>query len=317
MLLVSPHLLASATAPAELLSVAGVPVLQGSPRLAARGIYIHTKHLSLPRNRYLCVNLVEVFKTIFSQILVSGPRPDCKNKIVPGGLFCRHTNPPSPPQTTSGCTKSAIRKCRFYPAHVSIFQYVSHVPPYYCCAQPVTPAFYLTPADQALARAAEASAAAAASVPGADETEGEDQGKVPEAVKAIEARLAGAPPDSVSVALRADSASEGRRDVVRAMFEVAWWPMLGAFSQVRLGCVWLLTVPLTVLVLVLVLLSLWLLLLLLFWCVLLWVCGGCGCCCCCCGSIFLPAELSRAPLCNVGETPSAKLPCLQRPYTRT
>lgn len=52
-------------------------------------------------------------------------------------------------------------------------------------------------------------------------------------MKAIEAKLAGAPPASVSVALRADSASEGRRDVVRAMFEVAWWPMLGAFSQVR------------------------------------------------------------------------------------
>ena len=42
-----------------------------------------------------------------------------------------------------------------------------------------------------------------------------------------------APPPGVAVALRAESASEGRRDVVRAMFEVAWWPMLGAFSQVR------------------------------------------------------------------------------------
>ena len=52
-------------------------------------------------------------------------------------------------------------------------------------------------------------------------------------MKAIEAKLAGAPPASVSVALRADSASEGRRDVVRAMFEVAWWPGLGALSQVR------------------------------------------------------------------------------------
>lgn len=47
-----------------------------------------------------------------------------------------------------------------------------------------------------------------------------------------EAKLTGAPPPSVSIALRAESASEGRRDVVRAMFEVAWWPMLGAFSQV-------------------------------------------------------------------------------------
>lgn len=27
-------------------------------------------------------------------------------------------------------------------------------------------------------------------------------------------------------------ASDGMRDVVRAMFDVAWWPMLGAFSQV-------------------------------------------------------------------------------------
>eukprot|EP00752_Nemacystus_decipiens_P007866 g7027.t2 len=82
---------------------------------------------------------------------------------------------------------------------------------------------------QALARAAEEAAAAAAA---AGEADGEPMGKVPEAVKAIEAKLAGAPPASVSVALRADSASEGRRDVVRAMFEVAWWPMLGAFSQV-------------------------------------------------------------------------------------
>lgn len=47
-----------------------------------------------------------------------------------------------------------------------------------------------------------------------------------------EFKLAGAPPERVAVALRADSVSEGRRDVVRAMFEVAWWPMLGAFSQV-------------------------------------------------------------------------------------
>lgn len=49
-----------------------------------------------------------------------------------------------------------------------------------------------------------------------------------------ETKLQGAPPASVTVALRADSVSEGRRDVVRAMFEVAWWPMLGAFSQVKL-----------------------------------------------------------------------------------
>ncbi|CAM9578906.1 unnamed protein product, partial [Hapterophycus canaliculatus] len=81
---------------------------------------------------------------------------------------------------------------------------------------------------QALARAAAAAAAAAASASAA----GEPAGKVPEAVKAIEAKLTGAPPPNVAVALRADSASEGRRDVVRAMFEVAWWPMLGAFSQV-------------------------------------------------------------------------------------
>lgn len=93
----------------------------------------------------------------------------------------------------------------------------------------------MIPADQALARAAEEAAAAAAAAAAADEENGEPKGKVPEAVKAIEAKLAGAPPASVSVALRADSASEGRRDVVRAMFEVAWWPMLGAFSQVHLA----------------------------------------------------------------------------------
>lgn len=46
------------------------------------------------------------------------------------------------------------------------------------------------------------------------------------------AKLEGVPPPTVAVALRAESVSEGRRDVVRAMFEVAWWPMLGAFSQV-------------------------------------------------------------------------------------
>lgn len=96
--------------------------------------------------------------------------------------------------------------------------------------------YMLTPVDQALARAAEATAAAAASAPGAAAVADEGKGKVPEAVKAIEAKLAGAPPASVSVALRADSASEGRRDVVRAMFEVAWWPMLGAFSQVSVVC---------------------------------------------------------------------------------
>ncbi|CAM9810364.1 unnamed protein product [Ectocarpus sp. 13 AM-2016] len=83
---------------------------------------------------------------------------------------------------------------------------------------------------QALAKAAAAAAAAKAEAE-ASETEG----RVPGAVKAIEAKLAGGdglPPPTVAVALRADSASEGRRDVVRAMFEVAWWPMLGAFSQV-------------------------------------------------------------------------------------
>lgn len=86
------------------------------------------------------------------------------------------------------------------------------------------------PTNQALAKAAEAAEAAKAEAE-ANETEG----RVPGAVKAIEAKLAGGdglPPPTVAVALRADSASEGRRDVVRAMFEVAWWPMLGAFSQV-------------------------------------------------------------------------------------
>lgn len=89
--------------------------------------------------------------------------------------------------------------------------------------------------DQALAKSAEAAAAEASArnAAGDDgENTNETEGKVPDAVRAIEAKLAGAPPPSVAVALRADSASEGRRDVVRAMFEVAWWPMLGAFSQV-------------------------------------------------------------------------------------
>lgn len=56
--------------------------------------------------------------------------------------------------------------------------------------------------------------------------------KMAEAVATGEGKLDGAPPATFSVALRADFVSEGRRDVVRAMFEVAWWPMLGAFSQV-------------------------------------------------------------------------------------
>ncbi|CAM9576954.1 unnamed protein product, partial [Ectocarpus sp. 8 AP-2014] len=73
---------------------------------------------------------------------------------------------------------------------------------------------------QALAKVAEAAAAAKAE---AEAEASETEGRVPGAVKAIEAKLAGGdglPPPTVAVALRADSASEGRRDVVRAMFEV-------------------------------------------------------------------------------------------------
>lgn len=79
---------------------------------------------------------------------------------------------------------------------------------------------------QAIARAAEEAAAAAKT------------GSVVSEPSGGEAKLTGAPPRSVANALRAESASEGRRDVVRAMFEVAWWPMLGAFSQVCM-CVFL------------------------------------------------------------------------------
>lgn len=78
----------------------------------------------------------------------------------------------------------------------------------------------ILPDDQALARAksVEASPSPAEAIP---------------QVETRDVKLEGAPPPSMSVALHAEAMSEGRRDVVRAMFEVAWWPMLGAFSQVN------------------------------------------------------------------------------------
>lgn len=95
------------------------------------------------------------------------------------------------------------------------------------------------PSAQALARAAIGSNAVGNAV-GKAETTGDTEAPAPASLlSAPEAAteggdtLVGAPPPGVAVALRAESASEGRRDVVRAMFEVAWWPMLGAFSQVR------------------------------------------------------------------------------------
>lgn len=99
-------------------------------------------------------------------------------------------------------------------------------PPRYEYPRSVRP----TPRSQALAKATAVAAAAAA----ANGAEASAPAPTVEAIESGEAKLMGVPipPPNVSVALRADSVSEGRRDVVRAMFEVAWWPMLGAFSQV-------------------------------------------------------------------------------------
>lgn len=108
---------------------------------------------------------------------------------------------------------------------------LTHVRPPHVCLT------YALRTCQALARVAEAKEASInqnQSDPTADTVEGAMEGAngAGDISTAIVPNGGGLDTGDLAVSMSFASMSEGRRDVVRAMFDVAWWPMLGAFSQV-------------------------------------------------------------------------------------